>query len=332
MEILTGVNKNEVHELTTFQAFKSLIRLFYCGIGSKCFWREFSYMFKDGCISIEAQDSNLLQMIAEDRIQSEGSVWMEAQKAIICMTGSHDREGRVLIDMPRKSLSIELSGMGEAEYEIFQEALESFFYAENPLCAEVLFDGGEVAVCCRSDEPIPEDIIMPSGFWPEGIIFSGKAIYAIPIPYVLSIPEYPVTKEDGRDPDPLEVLKYAIGLINADCAEDILFSMRERWKASSEIDDAWYALMCALINKASESDVIKAHFREHAPYLICVGYIDGKDTNRIKRREIAESWLSRQPQYEVVMEHFRLLGVPTIEAVCAEQGGFAGTEFEDPED
>ena len=209
----------------------------------------------------------------------------------------------------------------------------SVFYIENPLCGELIYEGEDAVVCRRSDEQIPDDFPMASDYWTEGLLFAGTSMYAVPVPYVVSVTEYPRIAEAGEPADPLEVLRYAISLIDAESAEDILFSIRAKWNAEPDGEDGarWYSLVCALVDRIAASGQVKGHFRANTPCLICAGYVDRNDVDRARRREIAEQWLSQQRRYELVHEHFCLLGVPTMEVVCACRGGYAGTEYDNTE-
>ncbi len=224
--------------------------------------------------------------------------------------------------------SLSLYPISKRDFQLFQTAVFSFYYPQNPLIGEVIWEGKEGAVYKRSKNKYDENLPYTSDFGRKGAVFcSYQLLGSNPFDLVVCVHHY--RKEDRERKslysfnvvDVFKSISYYIDPCGAVC---MLEKMRRYWGSvpHKRIDiDSWYPVIASLINKISESSQATNLFRKKYPNLL---YLKRMYSIRDKnRRGQARAWLNQQERkYLTVQAGFAKLGYPSLEDECAVNGGF----------
>lgn len=228
----------------------------------------------------------------------------------------------------QKRSCLELSVLEESDFLLFKEVLSAFFYPENPIIGEKIWEGREGAVYTRSENAYESGLPYTAQYGRKGAVFCAyQLLGSNPFDLVVCLHNY---KKEDRERNSLysfEVvsvfkdLAYYVDSYGAMC---ILEKMRRYWNSrpKKHIDiDSWSPVIDSLIYKVMQSKEITQCFREKYPNLLSLTPIYSiRDKNR---RGQARSWLSGQNQkYLLVKGEFQKLGYKTLEELCEKQGGF----------
>lgn len=223
---------------------------------------------------------------------------------------------------------LELSVLTESDFMIFKETLEAFYYPENPIIGEKIWEGREGAVYTRSANTYNLGLPYTGDFGRRGAVFCAyQLLGSNPFDLVVCLHHY---KKEDRERSSLysfEVIKvfqeiaYYVDSYGAMC---ILEKMRRYWNSrpKTHIDiHSWSPVIDRLIRKVSQSQTVTQCFRDKYPNLLSLEPIYSiRDRNR---RGQARAWLFTQNRkYLLVKGEFQKLGYKTLEELCEEQGGF----------
>lgn len=226
------------------------------------------------------------------------------------------------------SSCLRLSEITEEEYCLFKNVTAAFYYPENPIIGEKIWEGQEGAVYTRSQSAYGENLPFTSEFGKQGAVFCAyQLLGSNPFGLVICLHHY---KKEDRERNSLysfeiiKIFKTIVCYIDAYGAMRILEKMRRYWNSvpRKRIDiHSWNPVINNLIYKISQSSEITGIFRKKYPNLLSLPQIYSvKDRNR---RGQARAWLNGQnKKYLLVQEHFHSLGYMALEEFCEQHGGF----------
>jgi len=223
---------------------------------------------------------------------------------------------------------LEIANITEEEFALFRSSLNGFYYPENPMMGEKLWEGREGAVYTRSCNPYPEKLPYTNDFGRRGAVFCAyQLLGSNPFDLVVCLHHY---KKEDRERnslysfDVVSIFKEIAYYIDSYGAMNMLEKMRRYWNAQPKrrIDiHSWSPVISRLLQKVSESQEMSKCFCEKYPNLLALPAIFTiRDRNR---RGQARAWLSGQSKkYLLVQSGFKKLGYKTLEDMCDEAGGF----------
>ena len=214
--------------------------------------------------------------------------------------------------------------------------LSAFYYPENPIIGEKIWEGREGALYTRSGAGYGAGLPYTNDFGRKGAVFCAyQLLGSNPFNLVVCLHHY---KKEDRERNSLysfEVIRVFQELayhVDAYGAMRMLEAMRRYWNSNprKRIDlDSWSPVIDRLIYKVSQSQDMTACFREKYPDLLPQAPLYTiRDKNR---RGQAKAWLSIQSRkYLLVKGQFQKLGYKTLEEVCEECGGFVRNDQAEP--
>jgi len=223
---------------------------------------------------------------------------------------------------------LEIANITEEEFAVFKSSLNGFYYPENLMLGEKLWEGGEGAVYTRSSSPYPEELPYTNDFGRRGAVFCAyQLLGSNPFDLVVCLHRY---KKEDRERNSLysfnvvDIFKTISYYIDSYGAMRMLEKMRRYWNAKPKrrVDiHSWSPVISSLVQKISESQEITKCFCDKYPDLLVLPVIFTiRDRNR---RGQARAWLSGQnKKYLLVQSGFKKLGYKTLEDMCDEAGGF----------
>lgn len=228
----------------------------------------------------------------------------------------------------QKRSCLEIAYLSQEDYRLFMEVLAAFYYPENPMIGEKIWEGREGAVYTRSEAAYGAGLPYTADYGKKGAVFCAyQLLGSNPFNLVVCLHSY--KKEDRERKslysfDVIKVFQELTHYVDAYGAACMLEKMRRYWnsKPRKQIDiDSWSPVIDQLIYKVSQSLDVTACFRKKYPDLLPQTPLRSiRDKNR---RGQAKAWLSIQSRkYLLVKGQFRKLGYKTLEEVCEECGGF----------
>ncbi len=223
---------------------------------------------------------------------------------------------------------LEIANITEEEFAVFRSSLNGFYYPENPMMGEKLWEGKVGAVYTRSRNPYPENLPYTNDFGRHGAVFCAyQLLGSNPFDLVVCLHRY---KKEDRERnslysfDVVSIFKEITYYIDSYGAMRVLEKMRRYWNAKpkKKIDiHSWNPVISSLVQKVSESKEMTKCFCDKYPDLLALPEIFTiKERNR---RGQARAWLSEQSKkYLLVQSSFKKLGYKTLEDMCDEAGGF----------
>lgn len=219
-----------------------------------------------------------------------------------------------------------------ADYNIFLDTLESFYYPENKIFGEEVWADENGAVYMRSKEEISAGLPIVNDYGRRGAVFCGYQMLGTnPFGMVVCLHRYQKQDRERRTLYSFEVINVFESIayyIDSYGAMVMLEKMKRYWNSvpCKQIDiHSWSGVINMLIYKMKDSPEIIKSFVNKYPNLL---YQERIHTVAAKnRRGQARSWLSQQREkYVLVKETFRCLGYPSLEEMCEKQGGFVEKE------
>lgn len=214
------------------------------------------------------------------------------------------------------------------EYILFEMTINSFYFPQNPLMGEKLWEGREGAVYLRSKDNYDRYLPYTNDFGRKGAVFCAYQLLGSN-PFNLVVCQHCFRKEDRERRslysfqvvDVFQTISY---YIDANGAMYMLEMMRRYWNSTPKkrIDiHSWAPVISNLIERIRSSPRTTALFVEKHPNLLCLDRI--YTIRERNRRGQARAWLDNQSEhYLLVQSRFKSLGYETLEEKCEEQGGF----------
>ena len=217
----------------------------------------------------------------------------------------------------------------ESDYTLFLTTINSFYFPENPLIGEKLWEGKEGAVYLRGHGEYDENLPYTRDFGRKGAVFCAyQLLGSNPFGLTVCLHHY---RNDDRERRGLytfqvrDVFQSISRYIDAYGAMRMLEKMRRYWNSvpTRRIDiHSWYPVICNLIDKMQKSQEVVSSFVGKYPNLLCLRPI--RTMRERNRRGQARAWLARQEtKYLLVQSHFTILGYTTLEELCEKNQGFA---------
>jgi hypothetical protein len=213
----------------------------------------------------------------------------------------------------------------------------SFFYPENVLFGERIWESPQGAIYNRSDVPLPEYSIVTREFGSVGMVFAMyQNLGSINVPLVFANHTY---RKDDRDRnglydfDVVALIEKLVRHVDAKASAIILEYFKSRWYSypTKKYDlDTFYRIVTYLtMSMARSSDVVK-DFREKYPNLLVANRVLKKDIIAKNRRSQALSWMRIcGKKYRLVQENFVRLGYSLLEDECEKNDGYTLTRKAD---
>lgn len=214
---------------------------------------------------------------------------------------------------------------------VLESAVLSFFYPENPLFGEKIWESSEVAVFHRSKILKPDYYPFTYDYSGEGIIFAGyQALGSFKYPLIFCHHRF---RQDDRERntfykmDVVKVIYQVVEQMPPEAAAQILYIFKDLWYRypQKRYDfESWFPVIKKLVCIIARSREQTHLFRERNPHLLVAHPVKRKDIPKYNRRRQALYWLSlSDKKYRLVQEGFSALGYPTLEEVCEKNGGFS---------
>ena len=201
-------------------------------------------------------------------------------------------------------------------YREIQEALLEFFYPQNPLFGEKLYETEEYAIYSRSDVEIPcQNYTTIDGILYCNFLARGR------LPFELILLERKdMRKKDSRKRETLEeyevkeILYHLFEKFDAHASFIMLERLKEYWGEIPKkmIDfDTWYYAICQLVRNVSKDDSLVNRFKEQYNNLV---YLERKNANGIHNQlvEQTQKWYHKNKHGTLVNPIFRLLGAKSL--------------------
>lgn len=199
---------------------------------------------------------------------------------------------------------------------IMQEALLEFFYPQNPLFGEKLYETDTYSIYTRSDVKIPcKNYTTINGILYCNFLARGR------LPFKLILLE----RKDMRDSDTRkretledyevkEMLYHLFEKFDAQASLIMLERLEEYWGELPKkmVDwDTWYYVICQLVRNVSKDDALVKEFKEKYNDLV---YIERKTGDGIRNRLLEETkqWYYKNRNGTMVNPIFRMLGAKSL--------------------
>lgn len=222
-----------------------------------------------------------------------------------------------------------LTSVSEEDYQIFISAVNSFYYKENPIIGDKIWEGRQGAVYICNTEEYQKDPHLPYSYkyGHKGAIFCAyQLLGSNPFGIVFCLHNY-VQKDRERntlyDFEIVQVIGEVCTQLSPEGAFKILEKMKRYWNSVPKTIDisSWGPVVRTLIVQISHSSEETQNFREKYPHLLYLPPV--MTTQEKNRRSLAYAWVRKQVvSYLLVQVSFELLGYPSLEEVCEKHGGF----------
>ncbi|MDR2706586.1 MAG: hypothetical protein LBC02_12465 [Planctomycetaceae bacterium] len=228
-----------------------------------------------------------------------------------------------------KDTSLEIRNIFVSQ-DLLNAVMLSFYYEENILIGEKIWESTTGVIAKRSSAPLPENYITTSKFGNAGIIFASfQALGSINLPLVFCHHTFKKGDRDRSgfyDFDVIDMISDLVHKIDAESSFVVLEYFARYWRAypKKKYDiKSFYNIICTLVSKLSKSPDCVKKFLEKYPNLLVTHNIAHNDLTRINRRSQALAWARLSSQkYKFVQSAFEKLGYPLLESKCEEDGGF----------
>lgn len=221
-----------------------------------------------------------------------------------------------------------LSPISLSEYRIFETVLMSFYFPENTMFGEKIWEGEEGAVYKRSQKEIIDGLPYVREYAKKGAVFCGyQMLGTSPFNFIVCLHKYKKKDRERRTLyryEIIEVFQSISRYIDAPGAIYMLEGMRRYWNSypHKQIDIySWSRVIDNLIYKVCQSADATRTFVNKYPNLLCLKRVFSIQERNARSQ--ARSWLSQQNlPYLLVKDTFQKLGYPLLEEECKKQNGF----------
>jgi hypothetical protein len=222
-----------------------------------------------------------------------------------------------------------LSSFSKEDYILLEDVALSFYYPENPLLGERIFESEYAAIYERSKRPKPSYFPEGLDLKGDGLVFIGFQVRGAFIkPLVICNHRFNTRERERHDVffgTVLDMLVDLVDLIDANTCFYLLEQLERYWynyPKNKWDTDSWYPLIRKLIRKIVYYDEPLIHdFKTKYPELV----VCEKPLNQYmkNRKTQALGWMKQSlPDAVPVQDSFSLLGYHTIVDLCEKSGGF----------
>ena len=370
MEIPLNIVKSYPVSWDTYKIFRDFIQNFYDSVGYEKWHNALHYEYANSTLVMWVDDINfsyewLLHIGASTKtnakntagyfgegfkiaslcavrdndygIKMESADWVLAVRFVTHSIDNQEVE-MMVYDVDKTSEKLEksrltITNVSEADCKVFETALLSFYYPENPLIGDLIWQSETCAVHYRSSKPIPASLPYISDFGRKGAVFCCYQMLGTnPFNLVICLHDF---RKDDRERSALyrfevvDIFETIARKVSSEGAFLILEKMRRYWNSlpKKNIDIySWSDAVDNLIYRLASDPLVLQKFREKYPHLLCLPKISTRrETND---RHTALEWLKsrEQDKYLLVKGSFRRLGYETLEDYCRRNGGFIEDE------
>lgn len=228
----------------------------------------------------------------------------------------------------QKKSRLVLYSVEENDFRLFENVILSFYYYGNPLLGEKLWEGREGAVYICNRNAYSKYLPYTSDFGKKGAVFcSYQMLASNPFGLVVCLHKYRKEDRERRTlytSEVVDVFKTISHYISSYGAMRVLEKMRRYWNSTPQkrIDiHSWSKTISNLIEKVAGCPETVEQFYNKYPDLLCISPVS--TISEKNRREQAKAWLALQDKkYLLVQKRFSILGYPTLEEMCEQEGGF----------
>ena len=215
------------------------------------------------------------------------------------------------------------------DYDIFNTVLLSFYYPENPMIGELIWEGKKGIVHLRSKEPIANNLPYVSEYGRKGAIFCGYQMLGTnPFNLVVCLHNYNVHDRERSTlyrHQVIDVFEDVAKLVDANCACIMLEKMRRYWNSYPKCKydiHSWSQTIDILVKKVSDDEDIKKKFTEKYKNIVCLDRVRGIKAQN--ERHTALQWIRSHEKgsYIFAKSTFEKLGYIRLEDLCRQKGGF----------
>ena len=334
------------------QILRDIIQNFYDSVGMTQFHKLFrtSYDADKGIatISIKSEGFNyewLMHMGAstkQDRSGKFAGFFGEGFKVAALCALDTALDGRTLQqlayhikeDLPTSAETIlTISSFSQEDADLLENAVLGFYYPENPLFGNCVYENEHAAIYERSKMKKPTSMPLGYDLGGEGIVFIGfQARSSFPFPLMLANHAFK-TEERERN----EIYSGTVMNIILDMIEELdpkaCYYLLERFeKYWYEYPDkkkdvkSWYPVVRKLIRKiVYYSSLANEFVKSHPNLAVCEQATSIYTRNR---KHQALSWKKLyMPDVRLVQDSFCIMGYDTIVDLCEKAEGFNATRF-----
>ncbi|MBO4369635.1 MAG: hypothetical protein J5803_06010 [Desulfovibrio sp.] len=233
-------------------------------------------------------------------------------------------------DLPdAKKTKLLLANVTDSDMNVFRVCLLSFYYPENPILGQVLWESAYGAVSLRSTYPIDPQLPCVSEFGRKGAVFCGYQMLGTnPFDLVVCLHAYDQRDRERKHLysfDIVDVFKDISRRVSSSCAMVMLEKMRRYWTSykRKNIDiTSWSTVIDILVERVCSSEKSKRAFVEKYPRILCLNKVYGIDA--LNERRQARDWYRSfcYGEYIFAKGSFSAFGYKTLECFCRENGGF----------
>ncbi len=231
----------------------------------------------------------------------------------------------------RKDTLLRIYPFQENDVSILESALLSFFYEENPLFGEKIWNSPEVAVFQRSKIPKPYYYPSTNNYSGQGIIFAGyQALGSLEYPLIFCHHRFRLNDRERNTffkMDVVKVINEVVDHVSSEAATKILYIFKNLWYRypQKKYDfESYFSIIKKLVRIISRSSEQTSLWKERNPHLLVARSVNRKDIAAYNLRRQALNWLRLSDnEYRLVQEGFIALGYPVLEEICEKNGGFS---------
>ncbi|MDR1417049.1 MAG: hypothetical protein LBJ57_06490 [Prevotellaceae bacterium] len=349
-----------------YKVLRDFVQNFYDSIGHKKWHKSFTYTYKNDVLVMKAKNVSfsyewLVHIGASTKRHSDtkyAGYFGEGFK-IASLNAVRDHQWQVFakssdwrIEVITSDLIIDDKKLKSLAYELEKQnftkntSLEirnifvspglidtvmlSFYYEENILLGEKIWEGSNGVIAKRSAAPLPKNYIATRGFGDRGIIFASfQALGTINIPLVFCHHTFKKGDRDRNglyDFDVVQLVESLVGYISPETSFVVLEYFKRYWhtQPKEKYDlTSFHGIISTLLSNLRKSPNCVKKFLEKYPDLLATHRITRNDIVNINRRSQALSWKKLSgKKYLLVQEGFEKLGYQRLENKCESEGGF----------
>ena len=219
----------------------------------------------------------------------------------------------------------------EEDAALLENVVLGFYYPENPLIGNLIFENEYAAIYERSNIPKPKNFALSFDMNGDGIIFIGlQARGEFVKPLVICNHRFKTPDRERNyifHGTVLDVLIDTVDLIDVKTSCYLLKQLEKYWyDYPNKKDDvkSWYSLIRKLIRKLAYQYVfsieVQEFIKDHPNLVVCE-----RPTNIHSRNQKTQAlaWMKHSlPEGRLVQDSFQMLGYETIVDLCEKAGGY----------
>jgi len=348
-----------------YKILRDFIQNFYDSVPNEEFNKRFIYEYKNEVLEIRCSDVSysyewLLHIGASSKTNSEDKAYAgyfgEGFKvASLCAMRDYNLkvetssdnwhieviEEAIIIDgIQKKSLAYKIETLDKSAkdtililrnfkkeyFEKFHCALYSFYYEENLLLGEKIFDDKVCSIHYRSE--VKKFRGYPSSYDSsgDGIVFAAyQARGSLKHPLVFCYHEHidnDREREFFSNIDNIDIMIKCIRRITPEVAMKLLILLKKLWYVYPKERfgyNSYYTVIKNLVLKIESEPKEAQKFTKLYPKLLYARKIPTSDKRALNTRKYSLEWHRNNKDYTLVQDTFRYLGIQSLEDRCSEE-------------